>query len=163
LTTDAAVAAADAFGSKSRLRKCIEIENNCAMHDIWMRIVENLADRLTGPMQFRIVLQPIMAAIFAVLSGLKDARAGKAPYFWSLITDPTQRADMIKDGWKSVGKVFIFAVVLDVAYQVYVLRFVYPGEAIIVAFFLAIVPYLILRGLVNRLARNILRQSAGLK
>jgi hypothetical protein len=133
------------------------------MHDIWMRIVENLADRLTGPMQFRIVLQPIMAAIFAVLSGLKDARAGKAPYFWSLITDPTQRADMIKDGWKSVGKVFIFAVVLDVAYQVYVLRFVYPGEAIIVAFFLAIVPYLILRGLVNRLARNILRQSAGLK
>ena len=133
------------------------------MHDIWMRIVENLADRLTGPMQFRIALQPIMAAIFAVLSGLKDARAGKAPYFWSLITDPTQRADMIKDGWKSVGKVFIFAVVLDVAYQVYVLRFVYPGEAIIVAFFLAIVPYLILRGLVNRLARNILRQSAGLK
>ena len=133
------------------------------MHDIWMRIVENLADRLTGPMQFRLVLQPIMAAIFAVLSGLKDARAGKAPYFWSLITDPTHRTDMIKDGWKSVGNVFIFAVVLDVAYQVYVLRFVYPGEAIIVAFFLAIVPYLILRGLVNRLARNMLRQSAGLK
>ena len=131
------------------------------MHDIWMRIVENLADRLTGPMQFRIVLQPIMAAIFAVLSGLKDARGGKAPYFWSLITDPTHRTDMIKDGWKSVGNVFIFAVVLDVAYQVYVLRFVYPGEAIIVAFFLAIVPYLILRGLVNRLARNKLRRSAG--
>jgi len=131
------------------------------MHDIWMRIVENLADRLTGPMQFRLVLQPIMAAIFAVLSGLKDARAGKAPYFWSLITDPTHRTDMIKDGWKSVGNVFIFAVVLDVAYQVYVLRFVYPGEAIIVAFFLAIVPYLILRGLVNRLARNKLRRSAG--
>jgi hypothetical protein len=36
-------------------------------------------------------------------------------------------------------------------YQIAVLRFVYPGEAIIVAFGLAIVPYLILRGLVNRL------------
>ena len=133
------------------------------MHDTWMRIVENIADRLTGPMQFRLVLQPIMASIFAVISGLKDARAGKAPYFWSLITEPIQRADMIKDGWKSVGRVFIFAVVLDVAYQVYVLRFVYPGEAIIVAFFLALVPYLILRGLVNRLARNKLRRSAGFK
>ncbi len=58
---------------------------------------------------------------------------------------------------------FIFAVVLDVAYQVYALRFVYPGEAIIVASFLAIVPYLILRGLFNRLARNNLRRSAVFK
>ena len=62
---------------------------------------------------------------------------------------------MIKDGWKSVGKVFILALVLDVAYQILVLRFVYPGEALLVAFMLAIVPYLILRGLVTRLARRI--------
>jgi hypothetical protein len=61
---------------------------------------------------------------------------------------------MMKDGWKSVGRLFILAVVLDVVYQVIVLRFVYPGEAIIVAVILAIVPYLILRGLVTRLARN---------
>jgi hypothetical protein len=33
-------------------------------------------------------------------------------------------------------------------------RFVYPGETIIVAFVLAILPYLILRGLVTRLARR---------
>ena len=105
-------------------------------------------------MKFRLVLQPIMAAIYAILSGLKDAKAGKSPYFWSLVTDPAQRADMIKDGWKSVGKVFVLAVVLDVVYQIIVLRFVYPGEAIIVAFVLAILPYLILRGLVTRLARK---------
>jgi hypothetical protein len=30
-------------------------------------------------------------------------------------------------------------------------RFVYPGEVILVAFMLAIVPYLLLRGLVTRL------------
>ena len=35
--------------------------------------------------------------------------------------------------------------------EIIVLRFVYPGEAVIVVFVLAIVPYLILRGLVNRL------------
>jgi hypothetical protein len=40
-------------------------------------------------------------------------------------------------------------------YQILVLRFVYPGETIIVAFVLAIVPYLILRGLVNRIARRL--------
>jgi hypothetical protein len=124
------------------------------MDDIWMRIVENLADRVTGPMKFRLVLQPAMASIFAVLSGLKDAKAGKPPYFWALITDPIHRIDMIKDGWKSVGKVFVLAMVLDVVYQIVVLRFVYPGETIIVAFVLAIVPYLILRGLVTRLASH---------
>jgi hypothetical protein len=124
------------------------------MDDIWMRIVENLTDRVSGPMKFRLVLQPIMAAIFAIMAGLKDAKAGKPPYGWALFTDPAHRIDMIKDGWKGVGKVFILAMVLDVVYQIVVLRFVYPGEVITVAFFLAIVPYLILRGLTNRLFRK---------
>jgi hypothetical protein len=44
--------------------------------------------------------------------------------------------------------------VLDVIYQIIVQRFVYPGEALITAFILAIVPYLILRGLVTRIARK---------
>ena len=122
------------------------------MDDIWMRIMENMADRVTGPMKFRLLLQPVMASIFAVVAGLKDAKAGKPPYFWGLFTHPAERADMIKDGWKSVGKVFLLALVLDVIYQIIVERFVYPGEALIVAFVLAIVPYLILRRLVNRLA-----------
>lgn len=123
------------------------------MDDIWIRVIENLQDRITGPMKFRLLLQPLMASIFAVMSGLKDARLGKPPYFWALLTDPSHRRDMLKDGWKSVGKVFVLALVLDVIYQIIVLRFVYPGEAIIVALVLAIVPYLILRGLVTRLAR----------
>jgi hypothetical protein len=66
---------------------------------------------------------------------------------------------MLKDGWKSVGKVFILAVVLDIVYQIIVRRFVYPGETIIVAFILAIVPYLILRGLVTRIARRETRDT----
>jgi hypothetical protein len=121
------------------------------MDDVWVRIVENKCDRTSGPMKFRFVLQPVMASIFAIISGLNDARTRKPPYFWALITNPAHRAEMIRDGWKSVGKVFVLALVLDVVYQAAMLRFVYPGEAIIVAFVLAIVPYLILRGLVNRL------------
>lgn len=124
------------------------------MEDIWIRVVENLQDRVTGPMKFRLLLQPLMAVIFAVLSGLKDARAGKPPYFWALATDPSHRREMVKDGWKSVGKVFVLALVLDVVYQVIVQRFIYPGETIVVALVLAIVPYLIVRGLVNRFARK---------
>ena len=43
---------------------------------------------------------------------------------------------------------------LDVVYQIIELHFVYAGETIIVAIILAILPYLILRGLVTRLARR---------
>lgn len=124
------------------------------MDDIWTRVVNDLIGRVSGPMKFRLVLQPVMASIFAIVAGLKDARAGKPPYFWALFTDRAHRAEMIKDGWKSVGKVFVLALLLDVAYQVMVLRFVYPGEVLLVALVLAIVPYLVLRGLVSRIARN---------
>ena len=124
------------------------------MDDFWTRIVENMASRVTGPMKFRLVLQPLMASIFAIRSGLADARTGKPPYLWEIFTNPANRAQMIKDGWKSVGNVCVLAFVLDVVYQIVATRFVYPGEAIITAVFLAIVPYLILRGLVTRLARR---------
>ncbi len=129
------------------------------MDDFWVRIGSQLVARVSGPMKFRLVLQPAMTAFFAIRSGLADARAGKPPYFWALLSDPGQRAGMIKDGWKSIGRVFILAVVLDVIYQIIVLRFVYPGEAIIVAFILAIAPYLILRGLVTRVARTRVRRQ----
>jgi hypothetical protein len=118
------------------------------------RISHNLINRITGPMKFRVFLQPAMATFFAIRDGLKDAREGRPAYFWSLFTDKGERERILKDGWKGVGKVFILAVVLDVIYQVIVHRWVYPGEAILVAIILAIVPYLFIRGPVNRIARR---------
>ena len=118
-----------------------------------MRVAEHMMDRVSGPMKFRLVLQPVMAATFAIISGLRDARAGKPPYFWALLTRPDHREEMLKDGWKSVGKVFLLALVLDVVYQFIVQRFVYPFEALLVAFTLAILPYLLLRGLTTRVAK----------
>ena len=122
------------------------------MEDLITRIIENLSARVSGPMSLRIILQPVMASIFAIRSGLGDAKKGQPAYFWALFTNPEHRSEMLKDGWKSVGKVFVIAMVLDVVYQLVVQRWVYPFEVVLVAFILAIVPYLILRGLVNRLA-----------
>ena len=123
------------------------------MDDMWVRFTTQLIDRVSGPMRFRLVLQPLMAAFFAIRSGLADAPTTKPPYFWGLLSDRVNRKAMLKDGWRSIGRVFLFAVVLDVIYQLYVLHFVYLGEALVVALILAIVPYLILRGLVTRVAR----------
>ena len=110
------------------------------MDDFWTRVFDNMAARLTGPMQLRLLLQPMMAAIFAIRSGLADAKAGRRPYFWALFSDPVHRRDMVKDGWKSVGMVFVVALILDVVYQIVATRFVYPGEAVTTALLLAIVP-----------------------
>ena len=51
-------------------------------------------------------------------------------------------------------KVFILAVVPDVIYQYLVLRWFYLREALIVAFIPALVPYLLIRGPVDRIARR---------
>lgn len=124
------------------------------MDHLIARITENLIARVTGPMKFRLFLQPAMATFFAVRDGLKDAREGNPAYFWALFTDKGERERMLKDGWKGVGKVFILAIVLDVVYQIIEHRWVYPGEAILVAVILAIIPYLVFRGPVNRLSRR---------
>lgn len=121
------------------------------MDNIVSRMVENLLGRASGPMHFRLVMQPLMAIIFAVRDGRRDARSGDPPYFWALFTQRGDRLKLLRSGWKSVGKIFSFALVLDAVYQFWVLRRFYPGEALIVAFFLAIVPYVVLRGPVNRL------------
>lgn len=122
------------------------------MQEIINRLIENMMDRVSGPMHLRILLQPVIASVFAIISGLKDAREGNPPYFWSLFTNAAHRREMLRDGWKSVGKVFVIAMLLDVVYQVVVQRFVYPGEVVLVALLLAIIPYLVVRGLVTLLA-----------
>jgi len=129
------------------------------MDHYFARVGEQLLARVTGPMKFRLVLQPAMATFFAIRDGLKDAREGKPPYFWNLCTDPQERKANLKNGWKSVGKVFILAAVLDIIYQLIELHFVYFGEVVIVAIILAILPYLIIRGPVVRIARRLRKEQ----
>src|SRR5258708_40318331 len=131
----------------------------------WQRIVGDLFARLDGPLHFRFIVQPLVAIIFAVIEGVKDAKAGKPAYFWAVLSAPGQRNELVKEGWKSVGKIFIVAIILDVVYQRIGHSTVYPGETLIVAFALSIVPYLVLRGPINRLVRlgkkPTLRKSSG--
>lgn len=119
-----------------------------------LRVYTHLLDRVSGPLSLRLLIQPTMAVVLATLAGVRDARAGKAPYFWGLLTDPAHRREMLRNGWKSVGKLFVVALLLDCIYQYIALRFVWPGEAVIVAIVLAIIPYLLVRGAVTRLLRK---------
>lgn len=120
--------------------------------DLLARIWEHLGGRIGGPLSFRLLLQPMVASVFAIRDGLADARTGRPAYFWTIVTHATDRRALLREGWKAVAKVFVVAVIIDAVYQVMVFRWIYPSELLLLAFLLACVPYLLIRGPANRLA-----------
>jgi hypothetical protein len=121
------------------------------MDEMLIRVWENLGGRIGGPMTLRLMIQPLMATALAIRAGVHDARMGRPPYFWTMLSGASDRSTLLRDGWKDVTMVFTMALVIDVVYQLIVERWVYPLESLIVAVIVALVPYLVLRGLVTRI------------
>jgi hypothetical protein len=70
----------------------------------------HLGIRLSGPLNFRFILQPGMAIFLVVRASLKDAKAGKPAYFWAPPNGESGGTPAeLKEGWKSMGKLFITA------------------------------------------------------
>lgn len=122
--------------------------------EVWQRLWRDLLDRPGGPMTFRFILQPVMAAIAAWRDGVQDARAGRAPFLWTVMTQPADRGRRLHEGLTATARIILLGLGMDVVYQAVVLKAFYPGEAVIVAALLAFVPYLLLRGPVARIARK---------
>lgn len=120
--------------------------------------VDMLVGRTTGPLTLRLILQPAMASFLAIRAGLKDAREGRTPYLWTLAGAPSKQRHLIRDGWRQIRMVFTVAFVLDVVYEIMVFRWVYIGQALIVAVCLAMIPYLCVRGMTTRFASKFQRQ-----
>ncbi len=118
------------------------------------RACANLIGRVGGRLTLRLLLQPTVAAFFAIRAGLRDAQAGRAPYGMLVFNDRFKRRYLLREAWDEIGKVFIAALVIDIVYQLIEFRWIYPGEAVIVASGLAVVPYLLFRGTANRIARR---------
>lgn len=124
------------------------------MEEMLSRMWQDLAGRESGPLTLRLIIQPTVALILAIRAGLKDGRHERLPYFWNILFNPADRKDLLREGWKDVGKLFIMASLLDVVYQLMVERWVYPLETLVVALVLAILPYILFRSLTGRLARR---------
>jgi hypothetical protein len=118
-----------------------------ALRQAW----DNLFGRVDGPMSFRLIIQPIVATFLAIRAGWTDAREGRPIFFWTLARDPTQTRVMLRNLWRIAGKVFLVALVLDAIYQIIVLHWIYPVQALIVATLLALVPCVVVRAVGNRI------------
>jgi hypothetical protein len=120
-----------------------------------LRGLENFIGRSGGPMSFRLIVQPAVAILLAIRAGMKDARDGRPPFLWAAFSDRAGRQELIRQAWKDVGGIFIVAIVLDSVYQLVVHSGIYALELLLTATTLALVPYLLVRGLVTRLARRL--------
>ena len=123
------------------------------MDDLLTRMWSDLVARVHGPFSFRFLLQPLMGLIYATRDGIADARQGRPPYFWSVLFIPGSRATLLREGWNAELRVLGLGVVMDVIYQLMVFGTIYPFELVVIVLALAFLPYVIVRGPINRIAR----------
>jgi hypothetical protein len=124
-------------------------------HRIWHDLVE----RPGGPMTFRFFLQPAMAAIAATLDGIKDARIGRSPYFWTVLSHPAERGSRLLEALFATARIILLGIGMDAIYQFRVFGTFYPVEALVIALVLAVVPYFLVRGPVTRIAYRWIERS----
>jgi hypothetical protein len=127
------------------------------MQDLLLRVWDNLVARTEGPMHLRFLIQPAVSVYFAIQAGRLDAKTNTIPFLWRFVTAKGKRKAVAKEGWKHFGKIFMMGLAMDLVYQAVVIYKLcteedfYPLESIIVAFLLAIVPYVLIRGPLSRL------------
>ncbi len=130
--------------------------------EVNQRIWRDVVDRPGGPMAFRFFLQPIMAFLAALHDGIKDARTGRTPYLHKLLTNPGQLGGNLNEALLATSRIVLLALGMDAIYQATVLETFYPGEMVMVALLLGLLPYVLLRGPIARIARRWLQSSAPL-
>lgn len=121
---------------------------------IFERQWNDFTGRPSGPMSFRFILQPAMATIAAIHDGITDARLGRSPYFWTVLTTADKRAGRLREGITSTARIILLGLAMDTVYQLKVFGTFYPAEAVIITLILAFLPYLLIRGPVARIARR---------
>jgi hypothetical protein len=130
--------------------------------EVYQRVWRDILERPGGPMTFRFFLQPTMAAVAAIHDGINDAHLGRSPYFWAALHDRKEFGTRLREGLLSTARIILLGLGMDVIYQHQVLGSFYPGEAVLVALLLAVIPYLLVRGPAARIARRRSRRSASL-
>lgn len=135
-----------------------------AMHgfslDVHQRFWSDMFARVGGPMTFRFILQPTMAAAAALHDGINDAKVGHKAFFWTAWFDSAQTTGRLREGLSSVARVLLLGICMDVLYQFKELNTFYPAEAAVTAILLAVVPYFVFRWIVEIVARRWQRAPA---
>ena len=122
--------------------------------EINKRIWRDFLERPSGPMAFRFFLQPTMATLAALHDGIQDARMGRTPYMMRLFSRPDHMSETLGEALHATARIVLLALAMDAIYQGITQDTFYPGEMVFVALMLAVLPYVLLRGGISRIARR---------
>ena len=87
---------------------------------------------------------------------------GRTPFLETVLTNPAKRAGRLQEAVIATARIILLGLIMDTIYQFIEFETFHPAEAVIIALLLAFVPYVVLRGLIARIARWwIGRESAG--
>jgi hypothetical protein len=129
--------------------------------EVHERFWTDVFGRLQGPMTTRFYLQPTLAFVAALKDGVKDARLGHKAFFWTALWDPTQPRGRLREGLMSTSQMALIGFAMDTVYQFRVFDRFYPGEAVMMVLLLAVLPYFVLRWIIEHVARWSFSRSRG--
>ena len=116
--------------------------------------LDDIPRRLAGPGKFRFILQPLVAVILGVRSGLADAKAGLPPYLSAVLFRSGVRGALVRSAFQTVINLLLMGILMDAIFQRMILGVSHPGAALVVGPVLIMLPYALARALSNRLARS---------
>jgi hypothetical protein len=119
----------------------------------WDSIVRDLTGpgMFGGAFQFRLILQPLAAVILGARLGIKDAKRGDTPFFTALFHGEGGRGALLAKAAREALVPLIVAFIVDSILQRLINGRIRPLAAVIVGGLLVFLPFLIVRGLTNRI------------
>jgi hypothetical protein len=127
------------------------------VHLFSLQFWEELPRRFSGPGRLRFILQPLIAVVLGLRSGLADARRGNPPYLFGLVFASGRRRELLSSGFAAISTLLAMGIMLDVVFQWLIYREVHPGAALVIGPILICAPYAVSRALTNRGARAMQR------
>jgi uncharacterized membrane-anchored protein len=103
-----------------------------------------------GKVQIRLILQPLIAIVLGLRFGVRDAKAGKQPFFYALVRGDGHRGALLRHAARDAIMPLIVAVIIDSILQQLINQRIRPFAAVIVGGVLVFLPFLIVRALANR-------------
>src|SRR5438309_1476519 len=119
--------------------------------DFLSKIFEELVARIgSGPMQFRLIVQPAMALLLGMRDGIMDAKLGSPPFLWGLLFRREHLKPSLKSAVRRLIGPVVVATLADALVQYLMFGYIRPVTAMIVGILLVGLPYASARGLSNR-------------
>ena len=119
----------------------------------WDSIARDLSGRgmFGGPFQFRLIIQPLTAILLGIKIGIRDAKAGDAPFFGALLRKKGERGNLLAKAARDALIPLMLAFIVDSILQRLINGRIRPLAAVVVGGLLVFLPFVVVRGLANRI------------